>query len=127
MPKNTIHRLGDLQLRILQVLWERGEANVAEVNKALSTGGRAYTTIATMLKKMEARGLVKHRLEDRKFLYQAKVKEEEVARNLSSHLVERLFEGSVTDLVAQLLSAREVSRAELAELEKLIAEKKKSL
>ena len=127
MAKPGIHRIGDLQLKILKVLWDRGQATVAEVNDALSANGLAYTTIATMLKKMEAKGLVKHRLEDRKFVYQPKVKEEDVARNLSSHLVERLFAGSLTDMVAQLLSAREVTKSELAELEKLIQERKKKL
>ncbi len=59
MRKRTTHRLGDLQLQILQLLWARGEASVAHVHEALGGNARfAYTTVATMLRKMEARALV---------------------------------------------------------------------
>ena len=128
MPKPKVHRLGDLQLKIMKVLWERAETTVAEVHKVLSAQTElAYTTIATMLRKMEVRGLVKHRLEERKFLYRPAVHEEEVTRKMSNHLVERLFEGSLADTVSHLLSTHEVSREELDKLAKLIAERKRKL
>lgn len=128
MPKSKTYRLGDLQLKIMKVLWLRAEANVAEVHQALSAEGDwAYTTIATMLRKMEARGLVRHRLHERKFLYRPAVQAEEVTRNISSHFLDRLFEGSMADMVAHLLTTREISREELARLEALIAERKKKL
>lgn len=126
MGKRRIHRLGDLQLRIMKVLWERGEATVAGVHEALPDGrGLAYTTVATMLRKMEGRGLVSHRVDGRSFIYSAKVAEEEVSRGMADHLVDRLFAGSLTDVVTHLLSTREVSREELNALEKLIAERKR--
>src|SRR5438046_2508646 len=126
MSKTKVHRLGDLQLRILQVLWECDEATVADVHQAL-TGERdlAYTTMATMLRKMEARGLVRHRVEGRSFVYQAVVAADAVTQGMADHLLERLFEGSLSDLVGHLLTTREVSREELAKLERLIAEKKR--
>jgi predicted transcriptional regulator len=77
-----------------------------------------------MLRKMEARGLVKHRMEARSFIYRAAVAEEAVSRGMADHLLERLFEGSLADMVRHLLSNREVSREELSKLEKLIAERK---
>jgi len=126
MKVKKIYRLGDLQLRIMNVLWDRGEATVSQVIEALPNGGSfAYTTLATMLRKMEARGLVDHRLEGRSFIYHARVGAEEIRRSMANHLVDRLFEGSLTDAVNQLLNTREVSRAELAKLESLIAERKK--
>ena len=127
MPKNKTHRLGDLQLRIMKVLWERGEATVAEVLDALDDTDTtlAYTTIATMLRKMEGRGLVSHRAEGRSFIYRAKVASEDVSRSMANHLVDRLFEGSLLEAVNHLLSSREVSRDELRQLEKLIAERRK--
>lgn len=128
MSKTTIHRLGDLQLKIMKVLWDRHEATVAEVHKTLcAQADFAYTTIATMLRKMEDRQLVKHRTEERKFLYRPLVKAEEVTRNMSEHLMEGLFEGSMADMVCHLLNTHEVSREELEQLEKLIAERKKKL
>ena len=127
MPKNKSHRLGDLQLRIMKVLWERNEATVAEVLDALddTDATLAYTTIATMLRKMETRGLVVHRTEGRSFIYRAKVAAEDVSRSMANHLVDRLFEGSLLEAVNHLLSSREVTQAELRQLEKLIAERKK--
>ncbi len=78
-----------------------------------------------MLHKMERRGLVSHRAKGRSFLYAAKVAAEEVSRSMANHLVDRLFEGSLFAAVDHLLSSREVSRDELRQLEKLIAERKK--
>lgn len=128
MTKPKVHRLGELQLKIMQALWERSEATVAEVHKTLSLEtALAYTTIATMLRKMEARGLVKYRVEDRKFIYRAAIQSEEVSQKMSAHLVERLFEGSLADMVSHLLATHEVSREELNKLEKLIAARKKKL
>jgi len=128
VPKHKIHRLGDLQLRIMQALWERGEATVSQVLEDLAAhADLAYTTVATMLRKMENRGLVIHRVEGRSFIYRAKVKAEEVSRSMADHLVDRLFEGSLTDAVNHLLTTREVSREELTRLERLIAERKKSV
>jgi BlaI family transcriptional regulator, penicillinase repressor len=128
MTKTAIHRLGELQLRIMKVLWASGEATVTEVHKAVGAeSDLAYTTVATMLRKMEARHLVTHRLEARSFVYRAAVAEEAVSQGMADHLLQRLFEGSLADMVRHLLTNREVSRAELSKLEKLIAERKKRL
>jgi predicted transcriptional regulator len=126
--KTNIHRLGDLQLRIMKVLWANGEITVAGMHEAVA-GERslAYTTMATMLRKMEERGLVTHRVEGRSFLYRAAVAEEDVSRSMADALLDRLFEGSMAEMVRHLLSTREVSRKELSALEKLIAERKKVL
>lgn len=119
-------RLGELQLRILEVLWEKPDASVGDVHAELKPErDLAYTTIATMLRKMEARGLVTHREEGRSFLYRAAVQAADVTRSAGDHLVERLFEGSLADAVSHLLTTREVSRAELDQLEKLIKEAKR--
>jgi BlaI family transcriptional regulator, penicillinase repressor len=125
MTPSRPHRLGDLQLRLLKVLWEQPSASVAEVHQALGPkAGLAYTTIATMLRKMEARGLVAHDTEGRRFLYRAAVTPNAVTRGMADDLLERLFEGRLADLVSHLLSTREVTQEELDELERLIAERK---
>jgi BlaI family transcriptional regulator, penicillinase repressor len=123
--KRKIAKLGDLQLRIMKILWLRTEATVTEVLGDLTgPSDLAYTTVATMLRKMEAKGLVAHRIEGRSFIYRARVKEEEVTRTMADHFVERLFEGSLTEVVSHLLSTREVSKDELETLERLIAVRK---
>src|SRR5687768_12841721 len=128
MGHKKMARLGDLQLRIMKVLWDRGEASVGDVLQEVSPSGElAYTTIATMLRKLEAKGLVGHRIEGRSFIYRAKVKEDEVTRSMANHFVDRLFEGSLTEVVSHLLNSREVSKGELDILEQLIAERKKGI
>jgi BlaI family penicillinase repressor len=96
------------------------------VHRALGERDFAYTTVATMLRKMEDRGLVTHRDEGRSFVYRAGIAEDEVTRSMADHLVDRLFEGSLSDMMSHLLRTRDVSREELLRLEKLIGERKKN-
>ncbi len=124
MSSVRTYRLGDLQLKIMKVLWERDAASVADVLEALGPG-LAYTTVATMLRKMEGRGLVQHRSAGRRFIYEAAVTPDAITRSMANDVLERLFEGRLADLLHHLLSTREVSRAELHELERLIRERKK--
>jgi BlaI family transcriptional regulator, penicillinase repressor len=120
---HRIHSLGDLQLRILQLFWQHGEMPASRVHAALQAERcLAPTTVATMLAKMEARGLLAHREQGRAFIYRAAVDADAVTRGLGDHFVQRLFAGSVAGAVMNLLRTREVSRRELDELEKLIKE-----
>ena len=122
----TSHRLGDLQLRILQSLWDRPDSSVAEVHAELKPErDLAYTTVATMLRKMEVRGMVTHREVGRSFLYRALVAADDVSRSVGKHLVDQLSGGSLIEAVSHLLTSREVSRDELNQLEKLIKEAKR--
>jgi BlaI family penicillinase repressor len=118
-------RLGDLQVAILRVLWEEGEATVARVTEALPGKRRAPTTIATMLTKMERRGLVTHRVEGRQFVFQPALSEEEVTRTMVADLTQRLFEGDVSALVSHLLTSEEIDRDELVRLRAMIVERER--
>jgi predicted transcriptional regulator len=86
----------------------------------------AYTTIATMLRKMEDRGLVAHHEEGRKFLYHPTISMDKVTRSMAGDLLDRLFDGSLADAVSHLLETRDVSRAELDRLEQMIQERKRN-
>ena len=120
------HHLGELQLAIIRILWERGEATVSAVHQALySDGGRALTTIATMLKKMEKKGVVRHRIDGRQFVYEATISESQVKKTMVSDLTDRLFHGDVTALVHHLISDKNVDSSELAQLKRLIAQEEK--
>lgn len=107
------HNLGDLQHAIMAVFWERGEATVAEVHEALHDRGLAFTTIATMLRKMERKGVVSHRAEGRQFVYRATVTEKQVRRSMVGELIGRLFDGDPGALVAHLVTEHEVDVSEL--------------
>ena len=118
MPRQT---LGDLQHAIMAVLWDRGEATTADVHQALEEErGLAPTTIATMLRKMEDKGVVAHRAEGRQFVYQPTVTQAEVRESMVGELVERLFGGDARALVAHLVSEHEIDGADLAELRKRV-------
>ena len=121
MNDRQTYRLGDLQLRIMKVLWNGGASTVAEVRQGLDGEALAYTTVATMLRKMEGRGLVRHRRRQRRFVYEATVSEQAVTQSMAGDLVDRLFEGSLADTISHLLESREVSPGELERLERLIA------
>ena len=113
--------LGELQHAIMTVLWERGEAGSAEVHRALlAERGLAPTTIATMLRKMEGRGLVSHRASGRQFLYAPGISETEVRRSAVKRVVDRLFEGDPMALVSHLVSEREIDQTELEELKRRV-------
>ena len=117
-------QLGDLQLAIMRILWGSGEASAADVHRALwDERGLAPTTIATMLVKMEKKGVVTHRAEGRRYVYSATVSETEVTQSMVGQLAERLFQGDVHALVSHLLSEHEIDPDELAELRDLIEKK----
>lgn len=118
-------RLGDLQVAILRVLWDESEATVARVTQALEGKRRAPTTIATMLSKMERRGLVEHRVEGRQFIYRPLLSEQEVTHTLVTDLTQRLFEGDISALVSHLLRSEEIERDELVRLRAMIVERER--
>jgi predicted transcriptional regulator len=125
MSRNS--QLASLQLAIMRVLWERGEASVADVRETLESEGRelAYTTVATMLAKMEKKGQVSHRAEGKAFIYRPALGQEQVSRSMVNDLAERLFGGDVTAMVSHLLDGCELSRDELTRLKELIRRKER--
>ena len=116
------------ELAIMQVLWRNGEASVAEVRDQLDySRPLAYTTVATMLTKMEANGQVTRRTEGRVNIYRAAIQETSVNRSMVTDLAGRLFGGDVTQMVSHLLDGCDVSRDELDRLKSLIHEKEKEV
>lgn len=113
--------LTDLQLSLMRVLWERGEAAVSDVHEAIEPDrGLALTTVATILSRLERAGMVTRRSAGRHYLYRPAVSEAEVRRSMVSGLAERLFGGDVTALVSHLLSERDVAPGDLARVRALL-------
>lgn len=114
--------LTELQISILRLLWARGEATVADLWEALhAERGLAQTTVATLLTRLERRGVVARRAEQRQYVYRALVTEAEVRRSMVEELTEQLFEGDVTALVNHLLTSQEIAPGDLARLRSMIA------
>lgn len=110
-------QLGDLQLAIMRVLWSAGEASASQVHKALlDDRGLALTTIKTMLRKMEEKGVVAHREDGRAFIYRPSIAESDVREGMVGYLLNRLFSGDGAALVNHLIDVGEIDAAELDEL-----------
>ena len=120
MPK---HQLTSLQLSILRELWTRGEATVAELWEALhDERPLAPTTLATIITRLEKRGVVAHRSQARQFVYRACVTEQEVQHSMVNELTASLFEGDVPALVNHLLTEQDVSPGDIERIRALIDE-----
>lgn len=121
-------QLADLQLAIMQVLWQLSEASVAQVREALKPDrDLAHTTIATMLTKMERNGQVDHRVDGRLNIYRPLLTQDRVESSMLGDLYQRLFHGNLNSVVCHLLEDEDISQTELNQLKKLIREKEKEL
>jgi predicted transcriptional regulator len=117
------HQLTDLQIDIMRVLWDRGQATVAEICDALRPDrALALTTVATLLSRLEKRGVVTHETRARQFVYRASVTEAAVRHSMVSELTERLFDGDVAELMSHLLTGREISPGDLERIKTLLEE-----
>jgi len=114
-------RMGRMQVRIMRVLWERGSASARKITESL---GRekpvAHSTVQTLLRKLEAKGAVRHEKVERTFVFHPTVDSRSVARGATRELMERVFGGSAAGLVAHLLKEEKIPRKELEEIRKLI-------
>jgi predicted transcriptional regulator len=109
------------ELRILQVLWQMGQATVEEVvNHSHSSPKPNYKTVQTLLRIMEQKGLARHATRGRVFVFEPRVSREEVGQLSVRNLMEQNFGGSPAELLVNLLEAAPVEETELDELEALI-------
>ena len=111
----------DGELEILRVLWDRGPSSLGEVCAALRRQRDvATTTVATMLRVMLDKALVRRRRATRGYQWSAAVTHVAAAKSMVGKLVDGIFDGSASRLVAHLVEAGQLSQDELAELRKLI-------
>jgi BlaI family penicillinase repressor len=113
--------LSSLQISIMRVLWAQGEATVTDAHTALQRErGLAATTIATVLTRLEADGLVTHRTEERRYIYRPLVSEAQVRRSMVADLVDRLFQGDPSAMISHLLTESSVDNADLESIRALL-------
>lgn len=121
MPET--YQLTELQMAIMRVLWERGQATVAEIHEALKAErGLALTTVATLLSRLERRGVVSHETRQRQYVYRAIVTEAEVRHSMVHELTERLFDGDIAAMMSHLLTGREISPGDLKRIKAMLEE-----
>jgi predicted transcriptional regulator len=125
MPRAKSPSLTDAELRLMEVVWKKGVATVADVVDAI-TGDPplAYSTVLTTLRILENKGYLVHRKQGRAFVYQPAVERETARDNAIRHLLRRFFDGSPELLLLNLLESEKVGPKELARLRKRIEEEK---
>ena len=120
-PKKSI-TLTEAELRLMKVLWERGESAVAELVAAVSNERPlAYPSVLTTVRILENKGYVRHRQEGRAFLYSPCIDEYEASKSEVRHVLQRFFGNSRERLLLSLLGDDEVSPEELKRLREAIA------
>jgi predicted transcriptional regulator len=116
--------LSELQIALVRVLWRNGETSVTDIARVLGEErGLKHTTVATLLTRLEKRGVVEQRREGRQLIYRARVSEPQVRRSMVADLVGSLFGGDSRELVAHLVRESELAPGDLERLRKRLQEK----
>lgn len=114
-------RISDAELQLLQLLWDESPLGAADLaGRVPESRDWSLTTVKTLLSRLVAKGAVDTESEGRRFLYRPAIARETVAARQAGGLVDRLFGGRVSPLVAQLAEQREIAPEDLDELEALI-------
>ncbi len=122
----TEDKMGQVQLKIMQLLWKLKRATARELTDELNKADAiAHSTVQTLLRQLENKGSVDHEQDGRTFYFFPVVPKDKVAKSATRELLHNIFEGSVRGLVSHLLENEKISPAELAEIRKLLDMKRK--
>ena len=109
------------ELEILRVLWTRGPSTVREVHDSLKeTRAMGYTSVLKFLQIMTVKGTVRRNETQRAHVYEACLPAEQTKRQLAGDMMQRVFEGSASQLMMHALAGRKASREEIDELRRLL-------
>ena len=123
MPPRQSITLTEAELRLMKLLWSRGESSVADLTQSLAGDlSLAYTSVLTTIRVLERKGYVVHRQEGRAFLYTASVAEHEASRSEVRHVLSRFFGNSRERLLLALLGDDDITPAELGRIQAAIAQ-----
>ena len=117
--------LTDLQQAILDVIWDRGPSTAEDVRKALRTKHPLKdSSVRTLLRRLEKRGFLSHRLEGKVFIYRAEVPSQSVAARAVQQIIRRFCSGSIEQFLTGMVDERVVSAEELERLAKRVRARK---
>ena len=126
MARMKSSHLTDAELRLMEIVWEKGAATVAEVVDAVNTDSEAplaYSTVLTTLRILESKGYLRHTKDGRAFVYRPVVRRNKAQESAIKHLLRRFFQNSPELLVLNLLERKKLSPEQLKRLRKRIEEK----
>lgn len=117
-------RIGKVQYQIMQALWKLGRATARQITAELARNqpAIAHSTVQTLLRQLEAKGVVGHELEERTFVFIPLYQQAQVTETPLHDIFLRVYHGSVVNLMSHLLKHEDVSQEELAQLRSLLDE-----
>ena len=119
-------KISEAEMQLVQLLWDESPLGATEIaDRAPADRGWTITTVKTMLARLVAKGALKAEPQGRKYLYSPVVARQDVAADQARGLIDRLFGGRVSPLVAQLAERKQLSDQDIAELEKIVRSLKK--
>lgn len=119
---NDSVKLSDQQYQVMRALWQLGEGSAKAVQNQASHMGLAHTTIATILTRLEKKGVLTSHTQGRERVFQPVVSEGEVRHSMISSLVGTLFKGDDRQLLAHLVKESDLQADDLDEIQKMLAE-----
>lgn len=121
--KTKTRNLTEQELEIMKVVWERKAATVREIYEVLRERKTvAYTTVMTMMNILESKGHLVKRPEGRAFVYEPSQARTQVVSGMVQDFVDRVFDGAAQPLILSLIKERKLSKKDLEEISRLIAE-----
>jgi predicted transcriptional regulator len=116
--------LTEVELELMNIVWKLGEASVSDVIDNLPTARKlAYTSVSTMLRILEGKGVLSTRKEGRGHVYLPRIAKEEYEAKTLRHVVDKVFDGAPSSLVRRLLQEEGLSAQELQSIQELLNEK----
>ena len=126
MKKKSLDNLGELQKAIMEIVWAMGEATAREVQERLSQKRPlAYTSVLSIMQRLEKAGWLRHREDQRTYVYQPAFSRDQESDRSLRHFVERVFHGNSQLVIQHLIEQGDLSEEDLVALQKLIRQKRK--
>lgn len=115
MPREASKTFTDKELEIMQVVWDLGEATARQIQEAVP-GQAHYNSVLTIIRVLERKGHLTHRVEGKAHVYRAKAKPEKARNKVLSHLIGHVFGGSPASLVLHLVETGDLTENDLNEI-----------
>ncbi len=126
MPRKKAAVLTDHELRLMDVLWTKRNATIAEVTAALQPPNLAYNTVLSTMRTLEQKGHVAHEETGRAFTYRPLVERSDAAKSAVNHVLSRFFKNSPNALALQLIDDVPLGEAEREQIRRMLERKEKS-
>jgi predicted transcriptional regulator len=110
----------DKELEIMQVVWRLGEATTRQIQEELP-GDRHYNSVLTIIRVLERKGHLAHRVEGKAHVYRARQQPEKSRGRVLAHLIKNVFGGSAAEMVLHLVETGDLTEADLAEIRRKLA------